>query len=303
MICIFVIGVVFLTDLILYHLRFFHSVARHLSYSKAGKELNLSQPAVSRQISSLEKGLGLELFSLRGRQVVLTDAGRSLYDYADRIMDLAQKANRTMAQYQDLERGEVRLGANPVVGSYLLPFILKDFFARFPNIKVSLQVDNDSQLAHCVEEGELDLALTFDPVKGDTLHLERYTQSDLVLVYPLCGENLTLKTLFDKYPLITEEKCSFTRAAIEEHLAGFGITPQFLMEINDTGVIKRLVMSGLGAAFLPTRAVESELTSGLLQDAKGDGTVLTSWVYLITAKDQHYCPTLLAFMNFVRKYQ
>jgi DNA-binding transcriptional LysR family regulator len=292
-----------LTDLILYQLKFFHSVARHLSYSKAGKELNLSQPAVSRQIASLEKSLGLDLFSQRGRQVVLTDAGRSLYDYADRIMGLAQQASRAMAQYHDLERGEIRLGVSPVVGCYLLPPILKEFYARFPNIKVSLQVDNDLQLTRGIEEGELDLALELGPIESNNIHMERYTPDDLVLVCPPSGEFLSMKALFMKYPLITREKCAITQAAIEKHLSGYDITPQFLMEISDTEVIKRLVMSGIGMAFLPARSVKTELASNLLQEVKGEGSVLPCWVYLITTKDQHYCPTLLAFMNFIRKYQ
>lgn len=258
---------------------------------------------MSRQIASLEKSLGLDLFSQRGRQVILTDAGRSLYDYADRIMSLAQQAGRAMAQYHDLERGEVRLGANSVVGCYLLPAILKDFYIRFPNIKVSLQVDNDLQLARRVEDGELDLALVGGPMERDNIHMERYTRDDLILVCPPCGEELSPKALFAKYPLITRENCSITRATIKEHLTGYGITPQFFMEISDTEVIKRLVMSGISVAFLPARSVEMEITSYLLQEVKGDGTVLPCWVYLVTAKDQHYCPTLLAFMNFVRKYQ
>lgn len=294
--------VIQITDLILYQLKFFYSVARHLSYSKAGEELNLSQPAVSRQIASLEKCLGLDLFTQRGRQVVLTDAGRSLYDYADRIMILAQQASRAMAQYHDLERGEVRLGASSIVGSYLLPSILKEFYARFPNIKVFLKVDNDLQIARSVEEGELDLALLLGPVEADNVHIERFAQDDLVLVCPPSDEVLAINTLFSKYPLIMWEKCSINHN-IEEQLAGYGITPQLFMEIPDAEVIKRFVMSGIGVAFLPTRVVEKELAFKMLQEVKGNRTIFPCWVYLVTAKDQHYCPTLLAFMNFIRKYQ
>ncbi|KLU65749.1 HTH-type transcriptional activator CmpR [Desulfosporosinus acididurans] len=294
--------VVQLTDLILNQLRFFHSVARHLSYSKAGEELNLSQPAVSRQIASLEKSLGLDLFSQRGRQVILTDAGRSLYDYADRIMILAQQASRAMDQFHDLERGEVRLGASSIVGSYLLPSILKEFYSRFPNIKVSLTIDNDLQIARSVEEGELDLALLLGPVEADNVHIERFAQDDLILVCPTSDDGLPMNTLFSKYPLIIWEKCSSDHN-IKEHLSGQGITTKLFMEIPDAEVIKRFVMSGIGIAFLPSRVVEEELAFKMLQKVKGDETTLPCWVYLITAKDQHYCPTLLAFMNFIRKYQ
>ncbi|WP_459908107.1 LysR family transcriptional regulator [Desulfotomaculum defluvii] len=292
-----------MTAIILNHLLVFHSVARHLSYSKAGEELNLSQPAVSRQISSLEKGLGLDLFTQRGRQVVLTDAGRSLYDYADRIMGLAQQAGRALTQYHDLERGEVRLGVSPVVGCYLLPSILKEFYNRFPNIKVSLQLDCGQKLIKGIEEGELDLALAVGPLACDNIHLERYAQDDLVLVCPPGADSPMLKEILINYPLITREKLSSTRVIIEDHLAKYAIKTKSIMEIPDTAVIKKLVMTGIGVAFLPERAVETELVSGTLQTVKGAATVINRWVYLVTSKDQHYCPTLLAFMNFVRKYQ
>ncbi|ACV61780.1 transcriptional regulator, LysR family [Desulfofarcimen acetoxidans DSM 771] len=291
-----------MTDIIFNYLRVFHSVARHLSYSKAGEELNLSQPAVSRQISSLEKGLGLDLFTQRGRKVVLTDAGRSLYDYADRIMGLAQQAGRTLAQYHDLERGEVRLGVSPVLGCYLLPSILKEFYTRFPNIKVSLQLDSGQKLIKRIEDGKLDLALVVGPLESDRIHLERYTQDALVLVCPPGEDSPMFNEIFINYPLITREKPSSTRITIEDHLAKYDIRPKLIMEIPDNEVIKRLVITGIGVAFLPKRAVETELVSGALQVVKGEGTALTRWVYLVTAKDQHHCPTLLAFMNFMRKY-
>lgn len=278
-------------------------MARHLSYSKAGEELSLSQPAVSRQIAALEKGLGLDLFSQRGRQVVLTDAGRSLYDYADRIMGLAQQAARAMSQYHDLERGEVRLGVSPVVGRYLLPPILKDFYTRFPNIGISLQFDSSAQLARRVETGELDVALAVGPLNTENIHLERYAQDDLVLVCPPMGAGCSLNELFDRYPFITGEKSSSTGQIIEHHLKDFAFKPRFFTEIADAEVIKRLVISDMGLAFLPLRGVAPELADGTLLQVSGEGTVITRWIYLITTKDQHYCPTLLAFMNFIRKHQ
>ena len=161
--------VVLLSELILNHIRVFHSVARNLNYSRAGEELFLSQPAVSRQIATLEKGLGLDLFSQRGRQVILTDAGRALYDYADRIITLAKQASQVMAQYHDLERGEVRLGASLFVGSYILPTILKDFQSKFPKITVSLKLASALELAQWITEGVLDLAITTELVENNNI--------------------------------------------------------------------------------------------------------------------------------------
>ena len=290
-------------ELILYHLRSFPSVAQNRSYSKAGEELSLSQPAVSRQIAALEKGLGLDLFSQRGRQIVLTDAGRTLYDYADRIISLVQQANRVMAQYHDLEQGEVRLGANPLTGCYILPSILRDFQSRFPKIKVSLQLSNAPKLAQWITDGRLDLAVTSEPVENNNIHLERYIEDDLVLVYPPEEINIEIDKLFAKYPLITKGKDSLTGIEIEKHLAKHSISPKSYLEISDHEVMKNMVMAGIGVTFLPLRAVKMELDLSRLKTVSGEGASLTRWVYLLISKDQHYCPALLAFMSFIRKYQ
>ncbi|WP_066636081.1 LysR family transcriptional regulator [Desulfolucanica intricata] len=290
-----------MSELIMYHLRVFHSVARNLSYSKAGDELALSQPAVSRQIAALEKGLGLELFSKHGRRVVLTDAGRTLYDYSNRIMNLLEQAGQVMAQYHDLERGEINLGATLFTGSYILPLIIKDFQARLPNIKISIKLADESNLIRWILEGKLDLALTPEPKTKGNLYMERYLEDKLVLVYPPEELNLNIDKLFNKYPLITGEKNSPTRNVIENHLSNNGVNPQNYFEISDDQVIKQMVITGLGAAFLPFKAVQMEIDLGLLKVVSGRAAFLTRWIYWVTAKEQNYCPALLAFINFLRK--
>lgn len=294
-----------MSELNLYQLKIFYSVARNLSYSKAGEELALSQPAVSRQVAALEKSLELELFVQRGRQVELTDAGRSLFDYADRIFDLAGLAERAMSQFKDLERGQVLIGASTVIGSYVLPPALRAFQERYPNIDISLRLGNSATIEQLVLDRQLDLGFVGSPVKAPALHVEPYDEDDLVLAlspaHPLKDKKNILLADFQEETLIWREKGSASRALVERFLETHGGVFKKKMEISGTEAIKRLVAAGVGLTFISRQAVSLEVSLGILRLVNNNEFQIPMRYYVISAKDQHYYPTVLAFLNFIRK--
>ncbi len=165
-----------------FQLKAFYVVAKHLNFTRAAKEMSLSQPAVSRQVASLEKSLGLELFIQRGRRVELTDAGRNLYYYSDRIFEYVEQAEQSMSQFKDLERGKVLIGACTTVGGYVLPPLLKAFQERYPNINIVLRMGNSEEIERLVAEREIDLGLIGGPLKNTILYAEPYFQDELVMI-------------------------------------------------------------------------------------------------------------------------
>lgn len=295
-----------MSDLNLYQLKIFYSVARHLNYSRAGEELALSQPAVSRQVAALEKSLGLELFAQRGRQVELTNAGRNLYEYADRIFDLAQQAERTMSQFKDLDRGQVIIGASTTIGSYILPPILRVFQEKHPNIETILFLGNSMAIEQLVSERKLDLGLVGGQVNNHTLHVEPYVRDELAMIcspnHPLYNTKVRVKD-FAKGTLIWREKGSAARNTVEQFLNHKKIVFGKKMEIGDTEAIKRLVVAQMGVAFVPKCAVTLELSLDILRLINSNELVIPIQYYVISAKDQHYYPTVLAFLNFIRKWE
>ncbi|MFZ5597531.1 MAG: LysR substrate-binding domain-containing protein, partial [Bacillota bacterium] len=293
-----------MSDLNLYQLKIFYSVARHLNYSRAGEEMALSQPAVSRQVAALEKSLGLELFVQRGRQVELTDVGRSLFEYADRIFDLTQQADRAMSQFKDLERGQVVIGASTTIGSYVLPPILRAFQEKHPHIDIILRMGNSMAIEQLVSERKLDLGLVDGQVDNPALYVEPYIQDELVIIFspdhPLFNKKVRVKD-FEKETLIYREKGSAARIIVEKFLDDKKIVFNKKVEIGNTEAIKRLVAAQMGVAFVSRRAVTLELSLGILRLINSNELVIPIQYYVISAKNQHYYPTVLAFLNFIRK--
>ncbi len=293
-----------MSELNLYQLRVFYSVARLLNYSKAGEELALSQPAVSRQVSGLEKSLDLKLFVRRGRQITLTDAGRSLFEYADRIFDLAVEAERVMEQFKDLERGRLIIGTSTNISCYLLPPIMQEFYEKHPKIDTIIHLGNSTAIEQLVLDGEVDIGLVSGSIKNTALHVEPYFYDELVMVispeYPLADKKkVCLKDLMGE-TLFWRERGSAVRALTENFLNDQDLKFKKTMEISDTETIKRMIMTGMGVAFIPRTAIVLELSVCKLK-ALNISITLPINTFIVSTKVQHYYPSVLAFVNFLRK--
>src|SRR5205814_2309784 len=105
----------------LHQLNVFRAVARHQSFTRAAEELFISQPAVSAHVRELERHYGIELFEQVGRRVRLTEAGRLLEEYADRLLGLVEESHRTLDELKGLGQGHLSVGASTIPGAYLLP--------------------------------------------------------------------------------------------------------------------------------------------------------------------------------------
>lgn len=289
----------------LYQLRTFYSVARHLNYSRAGDELSLSQPAVSRQVAALEKNIGLELFVQKGRQVELTDAGRSLFEYADRIFELTKQAERTLSQFKDLEKGNVLIGACTTLGSYVLPPVIHAFHDRHPNINISLRIGNSQEIEQLVAERKLDLGLVDGYANKPAIHVEPYIKDELVMIFPpenpLHGKKEVTARDFADETLLLPEKGSPARALVEHFLKDRKIVFNKLVEIGSTEAIKSLVTANMGTGFVSKYSLSLEMSIGKLKILDINECKIPLRYYVILAKDQHYYPTAIAFLNFIRK--
>ena len=143
----------------LQQLRTFRTVARRRSFTRAAQELHLSQPAVSRQVEALEASLGASLFSRQGRRVALTEAGRRLLDYAERILELVARAERALAELHQLEAGRLTVAASTTPGGYLRPPVLAAFQERHPGLEARLTVHPSAEVEQLVLSGQADLGV------------------------------------------------------------------------------------------------------------------------------------------------
>src|SRR5216684_3747145 len=128
------------------HLSVFHGIAKAGSVNAAARLLHTSQPAVSRELRTLEERLGVLLFDRLPRGMRLTEAGQVLLNYAGRIFGLDEAAERAIRELADLEGGQLAIGASNTLGTYLLPAFIASFHTRYPKVSLNLEVGNTQEI-------------------------------------------------------------------------------------------------------------------------------------------------------------
>src|SRR6516165_10566169 len=164
------------------HLAIFHAVAQAGGMTLGAERLDISQPAVSKQVQELERALGVHLFDRIGRRVHLSQAGEILADYARRLFGLVHEAEKAMAEVRAVGRGRLVIGASTTIGSYLLPGVLSEFSRRHDKIELLVEIENTEQVHHRLARHELDIGLTEGFVEEEDLEAEVFYQDELVVI-------------------------------------------------------------------------------------------------------------------------
>ncbi len=163
------------------HLETFSKAAELGSFTGAAREMGLSQAAVSQRIQALEQALGVPLFQRRGGRVLPTEAGRMLYVYARRILDLHQEARREVVGHRATVGGDLLLAASSIPGEHLLPALVSQFGKKYPHVRVHASVSDSTAVLQQVERGEVSLGMVGR--RAESPHLEsRHLASDRMLL-------------------------------------------------------------------------------------------------------------------------
>ncbi|WP_338249168.1 LysR family transcriptional regulator [Dictyobacter halimunensis] len=288
------------------HLQIFYKVAQLQHFTRAAEALFISQPAVSKQIHELEKSLGQSLFTRTGQKVYLTEAGRLLYEYAERIFTLTAEAEIALDELQGLLRGHLSVGASTTIGTYLLPDLLGQYTSLYPQIHLSVKVENTSAIEEAVLSHQLELGLVEGKVNHAELEVRPWRYDALVLV-SACDkalewpEAMTLQQFMDlNLPLVVRESGSGTRTVLEEALLAHGVQlPVPLMELGSTEAIKRVVSAGLGYAFISQLTIELEVAAQRLRQIPLSDFELRRPLYLIFPRRQRFSKAAEAFLQLL----
>ena len=287
-----------------HHLQVFFVVAKRLSYSRAAKELYISQPAVSRHVQSLEKDLGAKLLGQTGNRVYVTDAGRVVFDYAQRVFGLTDEAKRALAELEGLQRGYLKLGASSTPGAYLLPQVVALFRERYPGIEVSLDIGNSQQIEEKVLRNELDVGVVGARFLPE-LHVQPYARDVLVLVvapgHPFAKRKAVMPQELEQETIILREAGSGTRRVLERELSRIGVTVRQTFELRGCEAVKRAVAAGLGVALVSGHAVALEVDCGILCAVAIEGMQLERDLSIVSHKDVRPSAAALAFLYLLRK--
>ncbi|AJY73803.1 LysR family transcriptional regulator [Paenibacillus beijingensis] len=287
-------------------LTIFRAVATMLSFTKAAVSLNYVQSNVTTQIQALENNLGVPLFDrLGGKQVVLTDAGRQLLQYAEQLLDLAEEAQAAVSLGEE-PQGTLRIGAAESLCIYRLPSLLRSFRTRYPRVKIVFRPSPVAELRNLVHSGSIDVAFVFEELDREGGPGDEILAIEPVWVvaapdHPLVGNEVVVPSDFTGVDLLlTESGCCY-RGHFERILSRANVYPKTILEFNSIEAVKQCVISGLGVTLLSSVSVSSEITSGQLVKLPWEGPDLSVVTHLVWHKDKWLSPSLAAFLTHARE--
>ncbi len=255
----------------LYPLQVFLTVATERSFSRAGEKLLRTQPAISLAIQRLENELGEKLIDRSGKEMVLTDAGHTVVDYARRFENLRVEMENSLRELHDKSAGMLQIGANESTTLYLLRHIRK-FRELYPKVKVRVQRSLSSKIPSELIDGNLELGvISYDP--GDARLESRviYTDALAFVVAPqhrLADRESVSITELGVETFIAHNVMSPYREVVLREFQHYKVQLPISVEMPTIETIRKLVQANQGVAFLPRMCVQQELEQRTLREVK-----------------------------------
>jgi LysR family nitrogen assimilation transcriptional regulator len=240
-------------------LEYFVAIAEHGSFSKAATMLDVAQPALSRQIRSLEEELKQALFVRTGRGVALTDAGQRLFDQGLGILQLVAEARETVGAVRDEPVGRVTIGLPPSFGRLLTLPLIDRFKSELPGARLAIVEGLSTHILEWINSGRVDAALVYNPDAQPGIAITPLREEPLGLVSAGPRRKRPPKPLplaeLPRYPLILPERVHAMRRLLETRAALAGIKLDIAWEVSSIPSIIDLVRAGYGHAVLTGSAI------------------------------------------------
>jgi len=269
-------------------LQIFLAVAEERSFSRAAAKVHRTQPAVSQAVRRLEADLGEELFDRSSKSGTLTDAGRVLQNYGQRLVRLAEETESAMRELRDLRRGRVLIGANEAAVHTLLPLMAR-FRQRAPHLTLDVRRVPARQIAVEVQQGSLDFgALTFRPPETGLLEVPVGTDELVLLVPPTHAlakrKQVSMEDVAGE-PVVAHNDPSPARERVLRLFEEHHVPLNMVISLPSLDGIKRAVELKIGVAMLSRRCAVTELASGRLVAIPVNGISRKRQITLVCRKD------------------
>jgi len=288
------------------HLHYFYEVARHGSFTRAARELLVSQSALSVQIRALENALGSRLFDRRSGGVVLTDSGQRAFAVAERVF---ADVDQLIADFRQSDRqlaGAVSVGTVNSIGIYILPEILTAYRAKYPDVRIHIDFRESERVMDQLIQGKTDLAVVPWERSYPDLNALPLTGQKLFIVapaeHPLAGADTIKPRDLEAHAFVGYHEGMHTRAMIDALFKRMAITVQYVVESTNAATIKHMVMAGMGLGFLPEAAVASEIRRGQLVRLDVPPLMMTQDVTLYLRKNRTLPRAAVGFVEFLKEY-
>lgn len=249
-------------------LRAFVTLANTGSFTRTGKDLFLTQSAISHAIKALEEDVGCRLFDRVGKSVALTPAGEQLLHYAKRILGEMSLARTSLERLGKWGRSHLRLATSEAVCEALLPNVLAQHKEQFPQCQVTVSSADMSEAVDLLHNGHADLVLSLEPgPEAGVEFVPLFTDELQFLVsaqHPWAVARQVVREQIPTQPYILYSRSSFTSRLVEGYFRHEDMTLLTMMEVGSMSAIREMVGRGLGVAILAPWVARDEIAAGTL---------------------------------------
>jgi DNA-binding transcriptional LysR family regulator len=292
-----------------FRLQVFHTVAKRLNFTRAAKELYITQPAVTKHIQELEQHFKVKLFERNGTHIRLAPAGKRLLEHTEALFAVYRNLEFDMSSFTQAHGGRLMLGGSMTAAPYIIPPILADFHSRYAEVEVSLMSGNTQQIEQALERKEIDLGIVEGHSRNSSIRYTEFLRDEIVLVanpaHPLARRSSIRPEELTRIPLLLREPGSGSLEVLAHALKGVGLKLSQLrreMQLDSTEMIKSYLLQAPCMAFLSVHAVTRELRDNecVIVDVKGLA-VERNFFFARLQGDTQALPEL--FMRFAMHYR
>lgn len=269
-------------------LEYFYVVAQAGSVSRAASDLGVEQSTLTRHITRLENSVGMRLFHRSGRGMVLTEKGQAMFRAAEDVVGAVARARRTAAELVACGPAKITIASQPTIAHTTFGEIAHALRAEFPKSTIRLVEGLGSHIIDMLQDGEVDVALLYQPVQSKLIDYEELLREDL---YCICSASMTSpRTAITgeellKLPMVLPSTVHGLKTWLEALSQEIGQPPNIAIECDgSTHLMRRLVQQNHGYSILPLAAVTPELAAGTLKAVRIDHPRATRTVALATPR-------------------
>lgn len=287
-------------------LKVFLAVAEHGSFSEAGRNIHISQPAVSQIIQGLERQLEVQLFTRQGRTAQLTEAAQVLLPMARELIATSQRVEQTMFSLQGEVIGEMNIGCSTASGKYLLPGLISRFRRLYPQVRLNVLVTSRESVINKLISRQAAFGVSSKQINHPELEYLDFFTDAVILIAPSNHPWARNRKIYPddllEEPMILREESAGTREVMMEGLRKHDLSPEMLnvsMVLGNAEAIEMAVEEGLGIAFVSRLAALRGLALGRIVEIDVEGMQLLRNIYLIRNRQQPPTRAQVEFWRFI----
>jgi DNA-binding transcriptional LysR family regulator len=291
-----------------YELKVFLVAAETENFSEAARQLNLTQPAVSMQIRSLEKKLGVDLFFRAGRSLALTEQGKVLMTMARDMVNHAIQIEEEIESLKGEVVGHLKIGCSTATGKYFLPHLAARFRRCYPAVQMTIYNHSRDVVINELCEGAVKLIVVSAPPACRDVEYRHFFTDHVVLIVPIdhpwAERDIISVEELREADFILRDQQSGTREEVEQVLKGVGLSITDLnvvMEIGNSEAISMAVEEGIGAAFVSRTVAKRGIELGKIKEVSVAGLSLKREVFIAHSLRYPATRAQSEFWDFVQK--